>query len=240
MRIISKLRDYYDSAMAFGQDQSVVFVRNAEELDMKKIPTNIRELIEPRISFGNRHGKDIDVEMSPTVVVFCGKTYKAITCVKHTKDPSNYLAPSKKEVKVLYSLEDVKDFLEANGLPFKTQPRYSWLNPKDTIAGFFEKQTNNLIEEFCIENRYVVLTCADMSKVIENNYDSQYRLIANGYLDKLQFFRVMDSFAAYQELDMFVSGTLPQSTAMPIEISDKDRILQHGFDKYSFRKPKEK
>ena len=52
-----------------------------------------------------------------------------------------------------------------------------------------------------------------------------------------QFYRKMDPYTTYQELDMWISGTLAYPQNMMIEVEDKYRIMAHGFDvKYGFRK----
>jgi hypothetical protein len=228
MRIISKKRDYYDSVMAHGQDQTVVFVRNAEELDLKNIPKEVNGKLWSYDFIGTHSNSEVSIQFSPNTIVFCGKTYRSVTCICTTKT-----VPPKKEVKVFYNYDDIVEYAKTYGIEVKHKTWY-W-NPTDP-ASFFNPTGTKVLEEFCIKNRYSILTYADMKQMEEYGYSAEHKLIANGYLDKMQFFRVMDSFAAYQELDMFISGVLPQSSAMPIQIADKDRITQRGFDKYSFRK----
>lgn len=241
MRIISKLRDYYDSAMAYGQDQSVVFVRNAELLDDKLVPKAIMEKLSgSNWDIGNRKKKDVALSYARNTIVFCGKTYRSITIERTVTHPDGPAYGSTKDVKVIYSIEEYRAYHDQAGFEFRdTNSRWSWMRTHDsTISAFLGNQGSDELEEFCIKNRYVILTYGDMAILNPEGYDYEHKkkLIANGYLDKFQFYRMLDSFSAYQELDMFVSGTLPQSTAMPIQIEDKHRIAQHGFDKYSFRK----
>jgi hypothetical protein len=54
-------------------------------------------------------------------------------------------------------------------------------------------------------------------------------------LKELKFWKVLDSFSAFQEIDQFISGVLTKTEEIkPIE--DKYLIKQKGFDKWSFRK----
>ena len=58
-------------------------------------------------------------------------------------------------------------------------------------------------------------------------------------LKDYEFYKKFDSFAAFQEIQMFLSGVLGNKENEIIVVSDKDKIAQHGFDKFSFRKDKE-
>jgi hypothetical protein len=64
--------------------------------------------------------------------------------------------------------------------------------------------------------------------------------VLNPVLKDLSFARKYDSFTAYQDLEMFISGVMGGNSPMMITIEDKYRIQSHGFDKYSFRKGKSK
>jgi hypothetical protein len=67
------------------------------------------------------------------------------------------------------------------------------------------------------------------------------KIIYNPVLKKYKFYKIFDAFHAFQELAMFVSGVLGGTSPPMIEIEDKIRLEEHGFDsKTSFRKEKEK
>jgi hypothetical protein len=50
----------------------------------------------------------------------------------------------------------------------------------------------------------------------------------------------MDSFTAFQEISMFLGGVLGAGEKNIVEVEDKYKITQHGFNKWSFRKEPEK
>ena len=53
--------------------------------------------------------------------------------------------------------------------------------------------------------------------------------------------QLFDTYAAFQEVSMFVGGVLPRSTKPMIEISDEDKAHKKGHGgKYSFRTPPKK
>ena len=55
-------------------------------------------------------------------------------------------------------------------------------------------------------------------------------------LKDVQFYKAIEPWRAYQELSMFL-GNIAAPDRVPVVVSDKDRLQQHGFDKWSFRKP---
>ncbi len=72
----------------------------------------------------------------------------------------------------------------------------------------------------------------------EDNFGGNYRhsFVINPKLKDLQFYKVFDAFTAFQEISMFLGGVLGVGEKEIIEIEDKYKIGQHGFDKWSFRK----
>lgn len=243
MRIISKHKDYYDRAMQHGQDQSVVFVRDNQDVEFALQPKNIRDALRPSLHANSKDNKKgTTVSFKAFIVVFCGKLYRGVHINRKTKDLNKVFDLGIEEQKAFYDYAELSDYLGQYDLKLSEEASYRMYASDRIIENcksYLSRQGTNELYDFAIENRYVVLTSADADWSDRYNYKREITLTANGFLDKFQFYRVMDAFTTYQEIDMFVSGTLPQSTAMPITISDKDRIQQHGFDKYSFRKPKQ-
>jgi len=62
---------------------------------------------------------------------------------------------------------------------------------------------------------------------------------SNVNLRELGFPKVMDPYTAFQEISMFIGGVLGNHEKEVTELTEKDRIQQHGFDKWSFRKMRE-
>ena len=80
MRIISKFSDYYDSGLAYGQDDSLVYVRSTSEVTNEH---NSAEFLEAK-KLTDIHGRTISVkeeykpfqrEYMPACIYFCGKMY---------------------------------------------------------------------------------------------------------------------------------------------------------------------
>jgi hypothetical protein len=236
MKIISKRRDYYDSALAHGQDQTVVFVRNDEVIDKDKNAKSINDLFELKIGISPKTKNGTTIDFKFILVVFCGKTYRGVKC--HRKTEVQYMFPEE-ETKVFFDYEDLIYYLACWQMRINEDTFFYWKRKTgiDGVKGFLDKQGSTELMNFCLENKYSILTI-EQQQVGYAHWDTV--VTANGNLNDYQFYKVFDAFQTYQELDMYVSGTLPQSQAMPINISDKDRIQQHGFDKFSFRKQKQK
>ena len=63
-------------------------------------------------------------------------------------------------------------------------------------------------------------------------------IIINPKLKDYRFYKIVDSFTAFQELSMFIGGVMGGKVPKMVEISNEDKIAKHGFDKWSFRKEK--
>jgi hypothetical protein len=241
MRIISKFKDYYDGALRFGQDSTIVFVRDNQHLDPKLPEYEVLRKELPRFNIGTKTKGKTTISFSPVVAVFCGKTYRGFK-LKRTTAGEPPFGIADVEVKVFYNLPELEAYLALYEMKIAADRRYFWQVERNglNLQEFLGAQGTTELMDFCIANRFVTLTYSERSDYDYNHSSPREYWSANGKMSDVQFFKVFDAYSCYQELDMFISGTLPQSTAMPIEIADKDRIAQHGFDKYSFRKPKQK
>jgi hypothetical protein len=70
-----------------------------------------------------------------------------------------------------------------------------------------------------------------------NNHKPKFFI--NPLLKNYEFYKVFDTFQAFQEISMFMGGVLGAGEKEITVVADKYKIAQHGFDKYSFRKDKE-
>jgi hypothetical protein len=78
----------------------------------------------------------------------------------------------------------------------------------------------------------------DKKRSISNSFKPKF--IINPLLKDYEFYKVFDTFQAFQEVQMFLSGVLGRGEKEIVEVQDKYKITQHGFDyKWSFRKKPE-
>lgn len=213
----------------------MVFMRVRINLEPKDVPFGGRSL-----SLSHRRSTKVTALWSTVTVGFCGKTYRGLK-VKYSSAAGTPLGPDYifgKE-KVFY---DVKTF-NAFCAEYEIEPYFAnvawWIRTQvtaneDHLTQYFDNQGSTEMCKYMVDNKFVTLV---IEHSINGPHASTY--VANGTLKEHEFFRVFNAFQAYQEIDMFVSGSFTTPDAPMIELTEKDRLAQHGFDKYSFKhKPK--
>ena len=247
MRIISKSHDYYDSAMAWGQDKDVVYVRNEQELKDKADKAKWADLI-PGFRCFEMRNKKADVVLMPFCIGFCGKIYRGMRVKLRPILTNLYDECMAEEDHSFYTLENLEAYLARykHVIDDTDSKRHRWhrtgrdptyyMSKRKGVDYFLNQQMTNEVEQLMIESRVAVVSALEFSR-----YRDDMELTLDPQLKKFEFFKVVDPFTAYQELDMYIGGVLPRPGVMTAEIEDKYRIPQHGFDKWSFRKmPQEK
>ena len=224
MRIISKFKDYYDSAMGMGVDNTLIYKRKTESLDLKKdFPNMAHKTFKVTINKHSHHGH-------VGVIFFCGKSYPFICyqIVDYNKTPDHYY-------KTFFSIDEFlthikkenKEMYENN----TTTSKWRW---NKTIRECFNilKETNPT--EMHFEHKTPII-------LVEPTYEKKMEFTVNPKLKELGFFKVFDSYSAFQEIDMYISGVLGDIENKMVKISDKEKALKQGYHKYSFKtRPKDK
>ena len=225
MRIISKFHDYYDSAIGYGIDPKLMYKR-----DTKKVSFIIDDVFtHPRLETPETPNHDIDIFH----IGFCGKIYP---CVSFRR-----IGSTKKLC--VYNSEQYKKLIRAiKGKVKKTDPRFRKLWGGKKIPEFLDEQTGkeSMIDIFY---KYKVPVFVIRSKQTNKwgTYNRKARtLILNPMLKEYEFYKVFDSYTAFQEINMFMSGVIGMNAPETVEISDKSKIEKKGFDEWSFRKEPEK
>jgi hypothetical protein len=108
-------------------------------------------------------------------------------------------------------------------------------------AKFFTEDHNDL----CVHFQTPVLLILP-SGVLKSSKDNPVTssddnvVVLNPPLKAFNFHRVMDQFACWQEISMWIGGVMPGRQSPMVEISDTSKIAKHGFDPVmGFRKRKE-
>ena len=226
MLIVSKHKDYYDGVVGTtGVDKTIVFERTTEEIeDRKKFPKSFQrksrwndnnQLIQ-HFSYNNKSTKYTDA--SHFIVGFCGKLYVGFKMIYEKQN--NY--------------EEIITDITYDVNEFKTHFNQRW-----SFADFdeFVEYVKNYDSTHLHRELNTPIFIYDIRPTARRDY-----FIVNPILKDYQFYKVFDTFTAFQEIQMYISGVLGVGENPMIEISDKDKITQHGFDyKWSFRKePKDK
>lgn len=235
MYIISKNKDYYDGVVGtVGMDKTLVYERDTEEItDSKLMPKEFRGTrnsgwhgVNRENPFLNIGYADIDREKTKKytdrnffVIGFCGKLYLGWKLFYKTQEVVYDHLEDVTKVDIVYGYENVKNFIRES---------YWRGNLNDDIEYVL---SYNPIDIFRNINAPVFLY--DTNRSSPRNSDA---FIVNPILKDWEFYKVVDSFTAFQEISMFLGGVLGRGEKEIIVVEDKYKIAQHGFDKWSFRK----
>lgn len=215
-----KRKDYYDCISAYGVDKTCVYNRREYRFDITyhwEIPTyvmlNDKKFVHnfPKAKFveGVKRGTYVKT----TYLGFCGETHKIVNYYSYK--PSHALNPEK----------DINQY---------------WVNPTDDEAEDIYYLKHKLYRWSKYEKQKPVVFSDDLFFKFKTPVFavSNYELILNPSLKDLGFQRLYDPYTAHQKIYQFLSGVLGNREKETIDISDKDKITQHGFDsKVSFRHP---
>lgn len=262
MRIIGG-KDYYDGAVAYGIDPGVVFVRDSHPIsngNMEKIGTPLSTHVKiihkkdhiankpqwavsgfgnsyyggSRSKFGNGY---YHVEDLP--IIFCGKKYSGLRIVETIglKSEEFFFWTANKLIKWCDDREFHCDF----SLPY-------WAQDKSNSDPFQAMDVRGDQLQALIDLRLSIVVRRENG--FSTRYNGKDRIEWLGKdsgwfgncdgLNNLHFQSIVDPYTAFQELSMWVGGTL-SSTNGPNTVTitdDKVKIAKHGFDQASFRKPK--
>lgn len=236
MRIISPFKDCYDSIQAFGPDDGLLYVRKTVEEDRvihwgQKAPRNVgpyASLVDKLHDLrADAHVTEWHYEIRPKMpqieyppqckfnpweqgmLYFCGTAYPFIYTTSHNK--SEYKP----------TIWNLAQYKKVTGEELKVKSEaFKWKRAKkDPLQTF---NIPDVVKEKMIQNRvpmFLILT---------------RKFVFNPCLHSLGFDTIVPPHQIAQELLMWF-GNIASKDDTPIKISDKDRIMQHGFDKYSFR-----
>lgn len=235
MKIISKFKDFYDAISHQYLDKGIVFLRTCRIMQVPKKDLPKLETFEIKDPT-----KEITYYFSLEIVGFCGKFYPVV--VVTTSSEEIKFEVFRKDLKGFYDIDDLTEYVIKNGIPIGVKSKYGfyrwsslYFRYGETLEGmdrFFKstKDFGKLEDIFRTHN-------APSFVLRETPRPRKEQLILNPMLKNYSFVKVKDPFSAHQELYQYVGGFLNQPVREMIQISDKDKIHKHGFDKWSFRKP---
>lgn len=260
MRIIGG-KDYYDSAIAYGIDPGVVFVRESRHLtngqmdkigrysgislslthkdDAGRMPYyGSKRRVSTSMYDSYRQIDGVYYKLIEHTVIFCGKLYQGVEIQEHKS-----FTPA--TVSFFWSLDKLKKWAEARDLVVGTATPY-WNRKNDNSDPFrvitvSESSVLALIEY----NVSIAIDTGQRDSSVSRGRtgwaeaDSGWVANMTG-LSNIGFQSALDPYTAFQELSMWVGGTLATNGPNTVTITDdKVKIAKHGFDKTSFRKGKQ-
>jgi hypothetical protein len=241
MRILGG-KDYYDSARAFGDDESLVFNRarhvfaDPGEVKSFKLRTNIHTASATRVPMWRRQrDKEEFPLIRPMYIWFCGKLYRGVYAITDWRYPIQ---------SYIWKPDELQQILDNHKL--KLEPTKSW-SLKDTegdITKYFGVQDATVDQlDWLINNRIAIGISTYDCGISRNYYDysnktpwMNWQWNTDG-LKAINFAKVVDPYQAFQELSMYVGGVLPRLANPTVEITDEKVMLaKHGMDNMSFKK----
>lgn len=260
MRIISKFHDYYDPVMQYGMDKECVYERNYQEIILenewffsRRGPVEMTKERREIEEFGKNFQKNISTtivdsrfyERKPTqflgtesygFILFCGEIHQFVQiALRENMNEFRHYTFSEEDIKKKVSQHDqdvIESYINEESCEFNKSGlfRYRSKYPK-LYNSFFQqpttKQYNELID-FHIKYQSPIILLEYMHNKI--------KLLINPDLSKYEFYKVFDSFSAFQKIYSFISGVLGNKEKETSDIGDNDLKEMKGFDDWSFKK----
>jgi len=227
MRIISDFKDYYDCGMQYGSDPQLPYRR-------------FREVVPVSSEIRNRNINPL--HLTYVYVGFAGKVW---TCIP-ASSTSMAMLTSKRLPLVLqghshtfrYDLNSFDDGFYQRYFEAGYRKKFR----QDIHAHHIKQYKKSVAEAFCFDNEMHLLT-----ELFEKHKTAIFvyirgdkNVILNERLNLLDFQKILPPMEAYQELSMYVGSYLTKPTIEEPLMPDKIRAEIKGFDKFSFRKEKQK
>jgi hypothetical protein len=238
MYIISKHKDYYDGVVGtMGVDKTIVYDREILEFEKNEIPKLFNEKTSfwkdrKKPSFTNIGYHSIKKEYRKKyddnaffIVGFCGKLYVGWKLYKEIQHP-DIITANKLITTITYDFELIKTLLEPHSFHVNLEDSYNYTKTFNALDIFRELK----VPIFIYDN--------DFNRTSIGRYYNRTnpKFTLNANLAEYEFYKVFNSFQAFQEVSMFMGGVLGRGEKEIVEVGDKYKIAQHGFDKWSFRK----
>ncbi len=264
MRIISKHKDYYDGIQSLGFDETIVYERKEER---RKIPEleNFNSLFTEFIDYGRTYEfykkpRDYNDKFIHTVFIlgFCGYIYVG-NKFDYIKDKK--LAYSKcfySEGETIKFVKEISKSFTTDQLTWKLRfkswnQRWQKLNrakKKPEIEDYFKLHNRELLSKKYLEWFHKIhepvflfptypFSNEEIDKLGWNleSPKSNFDVIVNPNLKKLNFQSQKDAYTCFQDIQQFISGVLGNKEDIKNNSTDIEKVKQHGFDeKYGFRK----
>jgi len=248
MRIISKFKDYYDGVQYYGQDQDLIYVRN------KEYPNeyiNLENHFQTEGYYFSRISelniiqypfKNVEWEYYDSFILgFCGELYRGYIIRQEVETSSNLIDKVSESFYICYNQEQLNAYTKPTKYSLKNykgnwQKRYI----KNRIdCDYFKIDNKEKLKELFFKYNvpYFIISCGRLRHGFKDPIKYKNNLTLNPILNKYQFYKVKDSYTAFQDIAMFIGGVLPRVGHEMIEVSNNDLIVKKGFDlKWSFRK----
>ena len=246
MRIISKYKDYYDSASGFGVDTSVVYSRQEKMLDGRSDSQDYQqyndilaacEKMTHRDHFQNMY---IHSNYDRVYVGVAGKIYVGL---KFRVQPEHG-----KEVTLFEVIDEDRPWdeifawtpenLTDKQLDTSCRKEPWVINQKGNTPRewFTNNATNRVVENIDLFTKHDMVSFVALDTEVRASRGGP-RVYVDPRLLDFGFQRLMDGFTLFQEISMFVTGVLATKDQMTYVPTDKELLYARGHDDMSFKTP---
>lgn len=231
MRIISTFHDYYDVVQGQGQDLDLVYLRTPKEVvcSYRLFPGFLGNL---------NWDKGSRFAANDCVIGFCGKIYP-LFALSYGEDHA-----------FCYNIDDVDSFVNKHikkrrlKAYYDNKKHYSYYQiwPKAWIRKSFDKffvscyERKDAFKQLFYDHRTPIFVY-EHKKHVGPNHTYKYYMVIDAQLKSFEFFKVIDVFTAFQEIQMFLGSLAVPLKEMPV-VPDRIMLEAKGFNKWSFRKEK--
>ncbi len=234
MRIISKIHDYYDGAMAMGVDTTRVFVR--AKRDRIYLPdNNTVSTYWDRTPMGRA---DPQYTLRFVLVGFCGELYPCVKLIIH----NHYSHTHAEEHKYIYDatrLTSLMHNLKNKSYQVLSDEEFAckWLLREPIMHPYWASHNT---EQFINKFTHVFADYSTPYFVVDFPYRTPPRCDLMPLLKEYNFYKIKDCYTAYLDIDMFLHNQLCDMDNPHIDpIPDVVKAESKGFNKFSFRKDKQ-
>jgi hypothetical protein len=222
MRIISKFKDYYDSAAGMGIDKELVYLRKTEVIKKVEIGFEPVGWYVVSITMKQMHQSlgTAYHAINKCILGFCGRSFPVFNI------GDRYFCSYEQVVRQMKKDLDPKSFKEAIE-DFETPKRYSM--DRGSKRGRLLLWAKEIREFNPLEWHFKYKVPIFLYE------DKTNKVILNPPLKPMGFAAIKSSYEAFQEIGMFLSGVLG-SHDDPDQIKD-DKVLRDakGFNDMSFK-----
>ena len=171
--------------------------------------------------------KHICDEHAHFIIGFCGKLYIGWKLYREI-DPIYHTISTE----ITYDTEYMQTILEEKNWHTNLNDSIKYILSYNALPIFRELKVPVFVYDGDFDR-----TTFDKKRYGFNSFKPMFFI--NPLLKNYEFYKVFDTFQAFQEISMFMGGVLGAGEKEITVVADKYKIAQHGFDKYSFRKDKE-
>lgn len=236
MKLITNFHDYYDTPFQHSAvDPKHIFKRETAVLQLRSECSKFIYSGSPYIN------EDYRKCLFKGCIGFCGKLYPFIiykplgqdneifysTMDLQKKHPELLKNPSHKRRSFLNTSNNYDQWLD-KGMIKKWIDVYELYKDQQLLAIFEKYKTAYFL---ITGENWAEMTLRDRSSIVVTLYPN---------LKDYQFFKVFDTYHAFQAIEQYLTNNLVKPDMIEIKIPDKLKAESKGFDKWSFRKMSEK